>query len=248
MDAEDVQRPLADGLHAVGDEIVHMALEEEQQRQHTQTGHRIQQDAHGAEGPFGHRDAVGALGGQHKARHSQRRGDHAELELPGQGPVEDLVLLGQIPDVERRNRDHALADAEGDLPGDADAPAQQHGAQHGPGYVWFGEDVQDDVQQDPRDHQREQIPHRPAGEEGLPGVDGGMGQAQRKTAEDLEGLSDSALDRAEGEIVDEKMEERRGKPGIKVGLEQRFELLVDALADGPLAEAVAAGDVERRHQ
>ena len=75
-----------------------------------------------------------------------------------------------------------------------------------------------------------------------------MGQAQRKTAEDLEGLSGSALDRAEGEIVDEKMEERCGKPGIKVGLEQRFELLVDALADGPLTEAVAAGDVERRHQ
>ena len=41
-----------------------------------QARHGIQQDAHGAEGPLGHRDAVGALGKKHQCGHSQRRRNH----------------------------------------------------------------------------------------------------------------------------------------------------------------------------
>ena len=48
--------------------------------------------------------------------------------------------------------------------------------------------------------------------------------------------------------MDDKMRDGSGKPGVGVRLEQGLELLADAFANAPLAETVAAGDVERRHQ
>ena len=56
------------------------------------------------------------------------------------------------------------------------------------------------------------------------------------------------MEGAVAEIVDEEVEHRGGDARINVRLEQSRHLLVDALADGTLAEAVAAGDVERGHQ
>ncbi len=49
-------------------------------------------------------------------------------------------------------------------------------------------------------------------------------------------------------VMDDKMEHGGGNAGIDVRLEQRLDLLIDALAEGALAEAVAAGDVEGGHQ
>ena len=144
--------------------------------------------------------------------------------------------------------DHALREAEGGLPHQGDAPAQQHGAQHRPVYVLLGENIQDHVQEDPPQHQRQQVPHGPAGEKLLPEVGGGVGQAQHKAARDLVGLVDGVVPAAEGFIVDDQMPQCGGKGRIKVRLEQGLALLADALADAALAEAVAAGNVESRHQ
>ena len=76
MDAEDEQRTTANGLDGVGDNVFHPALEPDDDGKDAQARHGIQQDAHGAEGPLGHRDAVGALGKKHQCGHSQRRRDH----------------------------------------------------------------------------------------------------------------------------------------------------------------------------
>ena len=48
--------------------------------------------------------------------------------------------------------------------------------------------------------------------------------------------------------MDDEMQHRGKNRSVAKGLEQAFELLVDALADGALAEAVAAGDKKGRHQ
>ena len=75
-----------------------------------------------------------------------------------------------------------------------------------------------------------------------------MGQAQCKAAQHLVGLVGGVVQAAEQAVMDDKMEHGGGNAGIDVRLEQRFELLVDTLADGALAEAVAAGNVKSRHQ
>ena len=49
-------------------------------------------------------------------------------------------------------------------------------------------------------------------------------------------------------IMNDKMQHRGEERGVAKGLEQAFELLVDALADGALAETVAAGNEKGRHQ
>ena len=48
--------------------------------------------------------------------------------------------------------------------------------------------------------------------------------------------------------MNDKVQHRGKDRSITKGLEQAFELLVDALADGALAEAVAAGNKKGRHQ
>ena len=75
-----------------------------------------------------------------------------------------------------------------------------------------------------------------------------MGQPQQEAAQHLARLGDGVGPRAEGCVVDEAVEHGGGRCRIKVRLEQGLDLLLDAFVDGALAEAVAAGDVERRHQ
>ena len=48
--------------------------------------------------------------------------------------------------------------------------------------------------------------------------------------------------------MDDEMQHCGENRSVAKGLEQAFELLVDALADGALAEAIAAGDKKGRHQ
>ena len=114
--------------------------------------------------------------------------------------------------------------------------------------VFLREDIQDGVQQHPADQQREQIPHGAGGKELLPGISSGVGQPQQKAAGHLEGLGDAAGEVMERHVVAQQMQERSAHRRDAVGLEQRSELLLDALADGALAETVAAGNEKGRHQ
>ena len=75
-----------------------------------------------------------------------------------------------------------------------------------------------------------------------------MGQTQQKAACHLDAFSHGAGQIVKGFIMNDEVQHRGEHRSVAKGLEQAFELLVDALADGALAEAVAAGDVERRHQ
>ena len=123
MDAEDEQRTAANGLDGVGNNVLHPALEPDDDGKDAQARRGIQQDAHGAEGPLGHRDAVGALGKKHQCGHSQRRRDHPAAQTGREGLFKDLILLGKVAHIQSRNGDHALADAKRSLPGDTDTPA-----------------------------------------------------------------------------------------------------------------------------
>ena len=75
-----------------------------------------------------------------------------------------------------------------------------------------------------------------------------MGQTQQKTASHLDALAQGAGQVVKSLIMNDKMQHRGEHRSVAKGLEQAFELLVDALADGALAEAVAAGDEKGRHQ
>ena len=75
-----------------------------------------------------------------------------------------------------------------------------------------------------------------------------MGQTQQKTARHLDALAQGAGQVVKSLIMNDKMQHRGEHRSVAKGLEQAFELLVDALADGALAEAVAAGDEKGRHQ
>ena len=93
-------------------------------------------------------------------------------------------------------------------------------------YVLLREDIQDEIQQDPCNHQREQIPHGAAGEEQLAEIGGRVGQTQCKAAQHLVGLVGGIVQAAEQAVMDDKMEHGGGNACIDVRLEQRFELLV----------------------
>ena len=75
-----------------------------------------------------------------------------------------------------------------------------------------------------------------------------MGQTQQKTARHLDALAQGAGQVVKSFIMNDKMQHRGEERSVAKGLEQAFELLVDALADGALAEAVAAGDEKRGHE
>lgn len=75
-----------------------------------------------------------------------------------------------------------------------------------------------------------------------------MGQPQHKTARDLDGLPNGPGQVLERLIMNKKVQHAGEKGGVKIGLEQGLQLLLDALADGALAEAVAAGDEKRGHE
>ena len=158
------------------------------------------------------------------------------------------MLLGEKANIKVRDHDSSLCQTERQLPHKACAPAQQGAPGHGPGNIVFREDVQNRIQKDPAHHERQQIPHRPAGKELLPEIGGRVGQPQQKTARDLDGLADGAGQIAEGFVMDQKMQHTGEQCGIKIGLQQGLELLVDTLADRALAEAVATGNEERSHQ
>ena len=159
-----------------------------------------------------------------------------------------MLLFGKEADIEVGHHHGTLDQAEGQLPHKARAPAQQDAACHSPWNIALREDVQDHIQQHPAYHQRQQIPHRPAGEELLPEILGRVGQAQQKAAGDLDGLADGAGQILERLIMNDKVQHTGEQRRIKVRLEQAFQLLVDALVDGALAEAVAAGDKKSGHQ
>ena len=159
-----------------------------------------------------------------------------------------MLLFGKEANVEIGDDHRALDQAEGRLPHKADAPAQQRTPGHSPGNVLLREDVQDHIQQDPAHHEGQQIPHGPAGEKFLPEILCRVGQAQQKTAGDLDRLANGAGQVLERFIVDDKVQHAGEQRSIEVRLEQTFQLLLDAFADGALAEAVAAGDKESGHQ
>ena len=159
-----------------------------------------------------------------------------------------MMLFGEEAEVEVRHHHGPLHKAERRLPHKAGAPAQQGAACHGPGNIRLREDVQDHIQEDPARQQRQQVPHGPAGEELLPGIDGRVGQPQHKTARDLDGLPNGPGQVLERLIMNKKVQHAGEKGGVKIGLEQGLQLLLDALADGALAEAVAAGDEKRGHE
>ena len=152
VDAENVEGIAANGLQALGKGAVEPVQPQEQPDEQV-AGRGVQQDAQRAEGPFAHGDAVGAAGeqgthgGQRSAAQQQVQG------AAGQGLVQPAVLFGQIADVQVRHDDRALGQAEGQLPDQAGAPAQQHTAQYRPVCVGFREDIQDAVQQDPAHQQ-----------------------------------------------------------------------------------------------
>ena len=75
-----------------------------------------------------------------------------------------------------------------------------------------------------------------------------MGQAQQKAARHLDGLPDAAGQVVERRIVADQIQQRGEQCGVQIRLEQAFELLVDALGNGALAEAVAAGNKKGGHQ
>ena len=85
----------------------------------------------------------------------------------------------------------------------------------------------------------------PVEKELLPGISSGVRQPQQKAAGHLEGLGDAAGEVMERHVVAQQMQERSARRRDAVGLEQRSELLLDALADGALAETVAAGNEKR---
>ena len=211
-------------------------------------GGGIQQDAQRAQGPLAHGDAVGALGKQSSHSGQSCAAQQDVQGAAGQGLVQPAVLLGQIADVKVGHDHGPLRKAEGQLPHQCGAPAQQHDAEHSPVCVFLREDIQDGVQQHPADQQREQIPHGAGGKELLPGISSGVGQPQQKAAGHLEGLGDAAGEVMERHVVAQQMQERSAHRRDAVGLEQRSELLLDALADGALAETVAAGNEKGRHQ
>ena len=159
-----------------------------------------------------------------------------------------MLTFGKVAKVQVRRDRCALDQAEGQLPYKAGTPAQQGAAAHRPRNVPLREDVQDNVQRDPAHQQRQQIPHGPAGKELLPEVGGGVGQPQQKTARHLDALGQGAGQIVKGIIMNDKMQHRGEDRSVAKGLEQAFELLVDALADGAFAEAVAAGDKKGSHQ
>ena len=72
-----------------------------------------------------------------------------------------------------------------------------------------------------------------------------MGQTQQKAARHLDALSHGAGQIVKGFIMNDEVQHRGEHRSVAKGLEQAFELLVDALADGALAEAVAAGNKKR---
>ena len=75
-----------------------------------------------------------------------------------------------------------------------------------------------------------------------------MGQTQQKAARHLDALSHGAGQIVKGFIMNDEVQHRGEHRSVAKGLEQAFELLVDALADGALAEAVAAGNKKGCHQ
>ena len=75
-----------------------------------------------------------------------------------------------------------------------------------------------------------------------------MGQTQQKAAAYLNSGGDGAGQVAEAPVMYDEMQQGCEDCRKAVGLEQGLELLLDAFADGPLAEAVAAGNVKRCHQ
>ena len=144
---------------------------------------------------------------------------------------------------------HSAMETQSVLPvAKAGTPAQQGGTAHCPRNVPLREDVQDDVQQDPAHQQRQQIPHGSAGKELLPKVGGRMGQTQQKAARHLDALGQRAGQVVKGLIMNDKMQHCGEHRSIAKGLEQTFELLVDAFVDRALAEAVAAGNKKGCHQ
>ena len=247
VDAEDVQRVAADGLQALCDGAGE-AVEPHEQADEQKAGGGIQQDAQRAQGPLAHGNAVGALGKQSSHSGQSCAAQQDVQGAAGQGLVQPAVLLGQIADVKVGHDHGPLRKAEGQLPHQCGAPAQQHDAEHSPVCVFLREDIQDGVQQHPADQQREQIPHGAGGKELLPGISSGVGQPQQKAAGHLEGLGDAAGEVMERHVVAQQMQERSARRRDAVGLEQRSELLLDALADGALAETVAAGNEKGRHQ
>ena len=74
-----------------------------------------------------------------------------------------------------------------------------------------------------------------------------MGQTQQKTACHLDAFGQRTGQIVKGIIMNDKMQHRGENRSVAKGLEQTFELLVDALADGALAEAVAAGNKKGCH-
>ena len=112
--------------------------------------------------------------------------------LGGRGSSSRCFFLAKEADIEVGHYHGTLDQAEGQLPHKARAPAQQDAACHSPWNIALREDVQDHIQQHPAYHQRQQIPHRPAGEELLPEILGRVGQAQQKAAGDLDRLADGA--------------------------------------------------------
>ena len=75
-----------------------------------------------------------------------------------------------------------------------------------------------------------------------------MGQTQQKAARHLDAFSHGAGQIVKGFIMNDEVQHRGEHRSVAKGLEQAFELLVDALADGALAEAVAAGNKKGGHQ
>ena len=191
MYAENVQRTAAHRFQKVHNGAM-AAAEPHEQPDEKQACSTIQKDAQRPQRPLGQRDAVGGAGSKSAYGNECCGGQQPGKDLGRQGLVQQMLLFGKEADIEVGHHHGTLDQAEGQLPHKARAPAQQDAACHSPWNIALREDVQDHIQQHPAYHQRQQIPHRPAGEELLPEILGRVGQAQQKAAGDLDRLADGA--------------------------------------------------------
>ena len=173
--------------------------------------------------------AVGGAGSKSAYGNECCGGQQPGKDFGRQGLVQQMLLFGKEADIEVGHHHGTLDQAEGQFPHKARAPAQQDAACHSPWNIALREDVQDHIQQHPAYHQRQQIPHRPAGEELLPEILGRVGQAQQKAAGDLDRLADGAGQVLERLIMNDKVQHAGEQRRVSIGFEQAFELLVDAL-------------------
>src|SRR5699024_8928453 len=73
-------------------------------------------------------------------------------------------------------------------------------------------------------------------------------KAQQKAGQDLLALCDGVRPGAEEMVVQKQMQPCRGQRRVEEGGQDAPQLLLDAFADGALAETETAGYVESRHQ